>query len=200
MGIDYLFNNQNRMETGQEPEVWNSMRAGDKKALGYIYTRYFDKLYDYGIRLFKDDNLTSDCIQDLFIELWNKREGLSEVKSIKYYLYKCLRRRIIHHIEKQKRHPESLDLAAFEIQLSHKSHYLNQQINTDTRQRLMQVINTLTPKQREAIFLIYLDELSYEEAASIMDSEVKTVYNLVHLAIKQLKEKKNSLSPMSNQV
>jgi RNA polymerase sigma factor (sigma-70 family) len=178
----------------QEVEAWGQLKAGDKKALSSIYTKYFDSLYDYGTRITRDAGLAEDCIQDLFIELWNKRETLSDVQNIKFYLYKSLRRKIVYQISLKARHPETDDLASFEMELADKTHYLNQQINRDIRQKLGQLIETLTPQQKESIFLIYFDQLSYEEAASVMCLKIKTVYNLVHLAISKLREHKGMLS------
>ena len=61
----------------------------------------------------------------------------------------------------------------------------------------MHLIESLTPKQKETIFLIYYDELSFKEVASIMSVEVRTVYNLVHQAMVKLRENKSSLSTFS---
>lgn len=179
--------------SGQEIAIWNNLKAGDKKSLSFLYTKYFDSLYNYGTRITTDLGLTEDCIQDLFIELWRKRNDLSEVKNIKYYLYKSLRRKIIYTLSIKARHPEN-ELLQFEMQLSDKTHFLNQQINQDIHAQLARLIAQLSPKQKEAIFLIYYDELSYEEVASIMGLKIKTVYNLVHLAVSKLREQKNTLA------
>ena len=177
-----------------EAEAWSAMKSGDKRALIFFYTRYFNKLYDYGTRITRDTALAEDCIQDLFTEFWSKREGLSEVNNIKYYLFKSLRRKIIYKLSRDSRITLTGDLLSFEIELSHKTHYLSQQINADTRKRIVDLIKTLTPKQREAIFLIFYEELSYKEASLIMDLKIKTVYNLIHMAISKLRESKEQLS------
>ena len=175
-----------------ENGVWTGLLDGDKTSLAKIYTTYFDKLYNYGARISTDSIIVEDSIQDLFIELWNRREGLNrDVKNIKQYLYTCLRRKIL--LKLQGRHVSiSLDdLPSFQLELSHKSHYLTHQLNTELRQKLTAMIQTLTPKQKEAIFLIYFDELSYEHVASIMGLKIKTIYNLVHQAVAKLKDHKN---------
>jgi RNA polymerase sigma factor (sigma-70 family) len=177
----------------EDAEVWNNLKAGDKKALSFFYTKYFNGLYNYGTKITKDCGLTEDAIQDLFMELWAKKEGLSNVTNVKYYLFKSLRRKIIYKLSILARLPSS-EIEAFEITLSHKSHYLSQQINSEIREKIAQLIKTLTAKQKEAIFLIYDEELSYEEAALIMDLKVKTVYNLIHLAISKLRQNKEKLS------
>jgi RNA polymerase sigma factor (sigma-70 family) len=176
----------------EECEVWKDLLEGDKKALAHIYTKYFDKLYNYGSRISNDAVIVEDSIQDLFITIWNLRTGLNHnVKNIKQYLYTCLRRNILLKLRNRHVTVGISELAAFDLELSHKSHYLNNRINTELREKLTEMVGTLTPKQKEAIFLIYFDELSYEEAASIMSLKIKTVYNLVHQAISRLKERKH---------
>ncbi len=68
------------LQTGQveETDVWKSLLKGDRRALGEIYTRYFDKLYNYGSKISHDAAITEDAIQDLFIELWNRRQNLND--------------------------------------------------------------------------------------------------------------------------
>lgn len=172
--------------------IWKDLLKGNKNALASIYTDHFDKLYNYGSRISKDVVIVEDSIQDLFIELWNRREGLNpDVQNIKQYLYICLRRKILLRLQKQYNNISLDDANSFQLALSHKSHYLNQQMNFELRQKLMAMIETLTSKQREAIFLIYFDELSYTEVAAIMDLKIKTIYNLVHQAVSKLKENKS---------
>jgi RNA polymerase sigma factor (sigma-70 family) len=179
--------------TTEDSVVWKDLLGGDRRALAHIYSTYFDKLYNYGSKISRDPVIIEDCIQDLFIELWNRREGLNrQVKSIKHYLYVCLRRKIVNKLNQQHHTVEIDELASFDMELCHKSHYLNNQINTELRQKLTEVIDTLTPKQKEAIFLIYYDELSYPEVAAIMSLKIKTVYNLIHQAIVKLKGRKNT--------
>ena len=177
-----------------EAEAWIAMKSGDKRALIFFYTRYFNSLYNYGTRITKNRSLAEDCIQDLFTEFWSKHEGLSEVKNIKYYLFKSLRRKIIYKLTRESKVIVSDKLLSFDIELSHKTHYLNQQINAEIRKKVSDLVQALSPKQREAIFLIYYEELSYEEASLIMELKVKTVYNLVHMAISKLRESKSQLS------
>lgn len=172
--------------------VWRELIGGDKKALAQIYTAYFNKLYNYGSRIASDAAIVEDSIQDLFMTLWNLRAGLNpEVKSIKQYLYTCLRRNIVLKLKGRRPTVDVADVSSFDLELSHKSHYLNTRINSELRERLTEMVHTLTPKQKEVIFLIYFDELSYDEVASIMSLKIKTVYNLVHQAIARLRERKH---------
>jgi RNA polymerase sigma factor (sigma-70 family) len=191
VNLQLLTEGQDGMNHLTDSVVWKDLLGGDKKALAIIYTRYFDNLYNYGAKISKDSLLVEDAIQDLFVELWNRRERLDkDVKSIKFYLYVCLRRKIVQKLTKNNSHIDIDEIMGFDLELSHKSHYLNSQINHELRQKLIEVIETLTPKQKEALCLIYFDELSYPEVATIMDLKIKTIYNLVHQAVSKLKERK----------
>ena len=192
MNLSSIRRSSDILDSTDETAVWRDLKSGDKKALAHLYTKYFDKLYNYGSRISRDPVIVEDAIQDLFITLWNLRGGLNrDVKSIKQYLYTCLRRNILLKLKNRHLTVEITELVSFDLELSHKSHYLNTQINAELRQKLTEMVHTLTPKQKEAIFLIYFDELSYEEVAKIMSLKIKTVYNLVHQAIARLKERKH---------
>lgn len=174
-----------------EAELWSRLKRGDEKALSSIYTAYLDKLYNFGIRHLRDSAQLKDCIQDVFVALWNGREGLGDVTSIKPYLYACLRRRIFQ-LRAKLAMQDTLD--AFPLALSHKSHYLNQQIDKEVQQQVIQVLNCLGNQQREAIFLIYYEEVSYKDAADIMGLKIRSVYNLVYSALLRLRAHKKELT------
>lgn len=177
--------------------LWKALKSGNKKALSKIYILYFHKLYNYGIRITNKPELIEDSIQDTFIEIWRSKERLGDVYSIKNYLFKSLRRRILLQLKKDRNKLEidiSNDLVSFDLELTHKSHFLNFQIDNERKQILTNLINTLSPRQKEAICLIFFDELSYNEAASIMSLKVRTIYNMVYRAIAILRENIDKLT------
>jgi RNA polymerase sigma factor (sigma-70 family) len=189
-----ITNSSNSFASKHEAEIWSNLKAGDKNALSYFYTKYLKSLYNYGLKISHDSGLVEDCIQDLFIGFWNSRTRLSDVINVKSYLYKSLRTNIFYKLSILSRTPLK-DIDSFNFTLSHKSHYITQRINSDISDKIKQFVNTLSAKQKEAIFLIYFEELSYEEAAAVMDLKIKSVYNLIHLAIAKLRQNKTKLSP-----
>src|ERR1044072_6476462 len=75
--------------------LWNSFRGGDEQALATIFDRYIKRLHNYGLKILNDRDLVKAAVQDLFIELWKNHSNLGETNSIKFYLYKSLRRKLI---------------------------------------------------------------------------------------------------------
>ena len=57
-----------------------------------------------------------------------------------------------------------------------------------TKKVISKAIEGLPLRQKEALFHIYYEKLSYEEAASVMDVHIKTVYNLAWRGIEKLRK------------
>ena len=60
-----------------ESDIWHELSNGDKLALVRIYKEYYDELFNYGFRISGSEDLTRDCIQELFIKIWLKKEKYS---------------------------------------------------------------------------------------------------------------------------
>src|ERR1700704_6280082 len=97
-----LLTNSNLQES--EMELWNSFRAGNREALNTIFEKYVRLLFAYGRNMTRDQGVISDCIQDIFVELWIKRGSLTaQIISLKYYLIKSVRRRVLRRLAADKR-------------------------------------------------------------------------------------------------
>lgn len=173
----------------QDGILWNQFRAGELSAFTELYNTYVQTLYNYGKRFSPDKALIEDSIQDLFIELWNKKDHLSDTDSPKYFLMKSLRNKMLRKLEREHRYilnnlSEDYD---FEVELSYEFSLVTEQTSIEQRQQLQQALQQLTKRQREVIFLKFYENLSYEEIAALMSIELRSVYNLVSKAIDVIK-------------
>lgn len=167
--------------------LWAALKEGNEHALGGIFDKYVYVLYHYGIKINNDDALVEDCIQDIFLELWQRRASLSNTSSVKYYLFTCLRRRILRKLC-QYRPMTTLAEEDLAPTFSYETQLLEQQTSEENQEKLKQVLELLSEKQRKVIFLKFYDKLSYEEIADIMSLSVKAVYDLVYHSIKAMKK------------
>jgi RNA polymerase sigma factor (sigma-70 family) len=180
----------NHTEDGQ---LWKAFKNGDRQIFSFIYTANAKDLYRYGTKITTDEELVRDSIQDLFIELWRNRQSLGETDSIKYYLRKGLRRKIIHQITYSRKNiiRESLfDDYDMDVVVSSYEHALiiNQQ-QQEQKEKIKAALEQLTRRQKQALALKFFDELSYTEIAGIMSLSHQSVYNLIHRALEILKNK-----------
>ncbi|WP_205511270.1 RNA polymerase sigma factor [Longitalea arenae] len=183
-----MHNNQN--EHIEEQKLWDAFRKGDDKSLEIIYRHYFDELYNYGNKWLNDISLTEDSIQDLFIKLLRTRQNLSATTSVKYYLFRAFRSIVLDKL-KSKNKTGYIDEAGktlFVFDLSPEKNMILKEEERSLQRRLTIALDALTPRQREAIFLRYIEGFSYDEVAEMMDLTTKGTYKLMARAIDALKE------------
>jgi RNA polymerase sigma factor (sigma-70 family) len=169
--------------------LWDRLRQGDEKALGIIYNDYFEVLINYGLRLSPHHEVVEDSVQDLFVDIWNLRANLSPTDSIKNYLICSFRRKLF---KKLKQKINTTDDGVLETEISEDQHFLSQMIESeefnDRAQKLGKVMESLSHRQREAIFLKYNEGMDYEAICEAMDLKYQSVRNLISTAIIRIRE------------
>lgn len=174
-----------------DTELWNLFRQGDRQAFDQIYYRYIQDLLNYGDNITFRKDLVEDCVQETFLELWKKHKQLGTTDSIKYYLFKCLRRKIYRCLtQENKQHAlNQSNVSDVLIALSPEKTLITTQTEADQQFKVRQSIHQLPPRQREAIYLKYYKNLNFPEVAEVMDISVKATYKLMAKAIKTLKKR-----------
>lgn len=171
-------------------QIWREFQSGSDSAFANIYKCHVDLLYSYGLKLVYDKELVKDAIQDLFIELWDSKDRLAKVKSIKAYLYKSLRRKLISKASKERKifdRSQNLDSLDIETPSTEISLIEKQQFDAK-RNVLRKALVSLSDKQREIIHLKFYGRLSYSEISEIMSLDKKGTYNLMARTIQILKD------------
>ena len=160
--------------------LWQSFKDGDKDSFEALYFNYFNNLYECGMRIVSDRELVKDCIQDLFIKLWNNKSNLTDVTAIRPYLLVSMRTTLFNKLQQNSR-VKFTDInvnTGFEMVFSVESDFINKETKSAQAQKLIDAMNQLTPRQKEVIYLRYFEELEYEEIAAMMDITVKATYKL----------------------
>ncbi|GLU54417.1 RNA polymerase sigma factor [Dyadobacter frigoris] len=175
-----------------DSELWNAFRAGDDVAFGKIARQYYRSLFSYGVKFSKDREFVKDCIQDLFMELWAKRETIGDTAFVKFYLLKSLRRKIHRESQKQSWLTDDDDLD-FEAENLGESSIEQQIIDIETSEAMLkmlnQQINLLTKRQQEVIYLRFFENLDNESIAQVMSISKQAVANLLYRTIQELKDR-----------
>lgn len=176
-----------------EIKLWNDFRNGDKSAFAALYVKFFPVLYAYGCRICKDHDLVQDCIQDLFLDLCRQRTNLSATNSIRYYLYRCIRRKIsVKASMLNSRRTERFDdhhYSEFEdiVILPLEFQQIEMEMATEQRLEILRALQCLTTNQRQAVKLRFYENISCKEISAVMSVHIHTVYNLLSLATTSLR-------------
>ena len=185
-----LFFTNNDSSADKDSKIWNAFRLGNREALDYIFKEHASNLFAYGTRFTKDQELVLDCIQDLFVELWNRRQTLNETNSIKFYLLKALRRRIARTVHGAKRLEAITDEVLY---LEEKMNFSVEQLmvaqDSDHARKVAvrRALEGLTKRQRESIYLKFFQGLNNEAIASVMGLSAASAATLVSQSIAALR-------------
>lgn len=173
--------------------LWEDFRNGSKEALEIIYRRFINDLFSYGMKIKGHESLVKDCIQELFVELWNSRMRLSSTDSIKYYLLKALKFKIHHHLKKEmKDQNEGQSYTSFLLEdyvYSHETMLINDQNRSERSKVLYEEMMKLPSRQKEILHLLFYEGLSYEKVSEIMSINVRSVYTLAWKSLSVLRKR-----------
>ena len=184
--------------SAQEPikkndsQLWTELQSGSGDAFATIYGDNVQKLYAYGLKLVSDENLVKDAVQDLFVEIWNKRQKLGHVRFIRAYLFKSFRRKVLKErlvLRKKNDFFNGYKYSLPEpVSLSEERKLVEKEIFDHQLKKLRAVMEQLTDKQREIIYLKFFAQLGYDEIAAIMNISKKGVYKLMGRSIHFLRK------------
>lgn len=174
-----------------EASAWKAFKEGNESAFIYIYERYFHLLYAYGFRIMADSSVVKDALQDMFINLRERRQHLGDTDDIKFYLFKCLKRRLIRDFSAWQGKKEGLEAIpeGIHFSLSHETQLIDQQLTKEKIVKLNAAIAQLSPRKREIIYYSFYEGLSYGQIQEIMGLEnQQTTRNLMYKAIRYLRK------------
>lgn len=171
--------------------LWDSLRKGNDIAFSTLYKKYVQSLFNYGMHIHPNRDLIKDCIQELFIKFWEKRESLGSIEKVSFYLFRSFKNLLFHKIEiSSKKSPLTQDLIdQMAPELPVENFYINSEMVDQRIIRLKKAVLLLTDRQREVILLRFFQGFEAKEIAEIMNLSIPGVHNLLSLTIKSLRGK-----------
>jgi RNA polymerase sigma-70 factor (ECF subfamily) len=165
--------------------LWNAFKHGDREAFDNLFRRYYPMLVLYGARLCPDKDIVDDCIQDLFIELWQSKAA-TEVQSVKAYFLKALKYKLFRRL-KNKLPAQTGNNTEETIVLSHDQLIITREDELYTAKKIISAINELPGRQKEIIYLRIYQDLNYDEISEVMNINYQVARNLFYQSIKSLR-------------
>jgi len=173
-----------------ESDLLQRLQQNDDEALALLMKMYYDDLYNYAARFTKDDGLIKDCIQEVFISLWQRRETANAILSPKYYFLRAIKNKVLKSLHKNVRKVTSEHLQDeydFFHEFSIERVIIDKQISEEKAERLRKTLSLLSKRQIEIIYLKYYQYLDHGQIAELMNISRQSVYNLLHEAIHKLR-------------
>lgn len=173
--------------TANDSILWDLFRDGDEVAYTRLMQKYSRPLFNYGFRICQDKDFLKDCIQDVFLELWNRRLKISSTPAVKYYLFKAVRLRIFREQSKWNRGEPLDENYEFIAEFNIESKMITDLETIELSARIKQVLNALPPRQREIMYLRFYENLDFDNISQIMEISKQSVHNLLQKAYKNFR-------------
>ncbi|NNE29503.1 MAG: RNA polymerase sigma-70 factor [Saprospiraceae bacterium] len=174
-----------------DSEIWSLLAAGEEEALAHIFHKYYPGLCRIAYRMTGDTQASEDLGQEVYVDLWKKRQRLHIQTSIQGYLRKALSNRTLNYIRDQKiRSVGDAKILAISSKEPNAQELMQSE---DLQKRINEAILELPDRCRLIFILSRYQKMTYSEIAGNLDISPKTVENQVAKALRLLR---NSLGPI----
>ena len=174
------------MEKDLDIKLYNEYLDGEKGAFELLYNKYKDKITYFIYNIVKDYQKAEDITQDVFMYVLENK--IKEGYTFKYYIYLVARSRAYNFINMEKRRTE-----INEEYFSNNSEQIQEDVaeiitKNEKRNEILNAIDMLDDRYKNAIYLVKIEELSYQETAQILGETIQNIKNLIHRGKKELRK------------
>lgn len=180
------------VNTSTDSQLWQQLKNGSELALGKLLKKYFNLLQNYGYKFVRNEDFVKDCVQEVFVEIWTRRNTITQPDSVRAYLLSSVRKKILRESVRQKINHES-ELIDIEndlnfVEFSPELQIIEEEITQENIRKISKLLNSLPKRQREVIYLRYYQNLERDEIAQIMGINSQSVSNLMQAAFQTIRE------------
>ncbi|MFC3199935.1 RNA polymerase sigma factor [Parapedobacter deserti] len=175
------------MRNLHDTDLVHRLRQRDQSAFEEVFEAHHRKIYQFALRLLRDETLSEEIVQDTFLQFWLHCEYLDDQRSVVPYLYVTARRTITDYWRKAATSKAFLDRLYHRIAIAHNN--TEEQLNLRELTHVTQTGLKRLSDQQHAVFMLSRGEgLTYQEIAERMQISRDTVkYHLIN-ALKILRK------------
>lgn len=173
-------------DINNDQHLLTALKNGQESALDELFRSYYTYLCRAVYKVLPDKHIAEDIVQEVFYELWRKRDRLQIKQSVSAYLRRAAINKTLNHIRAQKAPVD--DETYLPINLTNKMASAQQNLQADELKDLINETIDLLPERCRLIFTLSRhEEMSNKEIATHLDLSIKTVENQMTKALKLLK-------------
>lgn len=174
------------MEIDLDKKLYNDYLDGNKEAFEYLYSKYKSKIEYFVYNIIKDYQKSEDITQETFIYVMQNK--MKENISFKYYIYLVARSRAYNYANIEKRRNEISKKFLYDEVEKIENDVLDVITKEESKKEVLNALNELNEKYRNAIYLTNIEGLSYNETSKILGENLQNTKNLIHRGKKQLRK------------
>ncbi len=170
-----------------DEELFLMVREGDTNAFTEIYNRYLLPLVNAAYKPLQSLAKAQDLVQDIFISLYLKKDILEFSVSLKSYLYKALKFKVLNELRSMNIRENYRKNNVFSEAC--KNDFANNLELRELNSKIEKTIGELPPKCKDVFMLSRNEECSYKQISSSLNISVSTVEKHMVKALKVIKGK-----------
>ena len=174
------------MENDIDLKLYNEYLNGEKSAFEILYNKYKNKIQYFIYNIIKDYQKAEDITQEVFIYVIQNK--IKEGYTFKYYIYLVAKCRAFNYINSENRKKEINEQYFSKENAQIEEDIIDIITKNEKRKEVLESINLLEDKYKNAIYLSNIEGLSYKETAEILGETVSNIKNLVHRGKSKLRK------------
>lgn len=175
------------MPEQQDSDIVGRLKENDLSAFDALYLKYFKLLSTSAYFFLKNENDAKDLVQNLFMDIWDKKLYLHFHNDVRGYLLLAIKNRCINFIEKQK--VQQKKALGFNM---HAESATEEVVDEGEQQKLLEQLNgmltNMKGQKRAAITMVYYNEKKYSEAAEGMGIGINSLKTHLKAALEKLRK------------
>ena len=174
-------------------ELFDQIRTGNQKSFELLFSIYFARLNDFARNVVRDDVISQDIVQDVFVKVWENKANIESL-NLEAYLFRLVRNRCIDYIK----HLKVLNNRMQEIQISanfeelYRIDFIGNEpyilIEQEFKTKIEKIVQSLPQRCREVFILSRMEGLKNKEIAQKLDINIKNVERHLSRALQSFRK------------
>ncbi len=170
-----------------ERQLLEELVSGNADAFTDLYYRYGAQLHAHLLRMIKSEETAREIYQDIFMKIWERREGIDVDKPFGAYLYRIAVNKVYDHFRKIAREKRLANSIAASSEGFHRDTE-NGLLYDESLRLIHKAIDQLPPARRQIYMLCKIENKSYEEIAALLGISTSTINDHIVKANRFLKK------------
>jgi len=171
-----------------EPEWLTAAQQGDTDAFCQLVTIYQKPVYNLCYRMLGDPDEADDAAQETFLRAYSGLQRYDCERSFSTWLLSIAAHYCIDRLRRRRYLTFSFDQMPYLDPPDPAPSPEASAAASETRRRVANLLNHLSPPDRAAIIMLYWYDFSYEEIAQALDLSVSALKSRLHRARRDLAE------------
>jgi len=170
-----------------DSELIQQLKVGDLNSLGILYDRHRNLVYRTALAITNDQEAANDLLQDVFLRLFRFVDHIDLNRPLQPWIYRMTANLSYTWVKRNHRWLQPLEDMADWLAGSTRNPPYEIVESLDDWDRVQQAVAKLPISQRVVVVLYYLNDLSLQEIAEILEVPMGTVKSRLHYGRKLLK-------------